>query len=299
MFRFKLQGRSHKAFRSTLLLISALWLSVFHETSVAAIQNIDLLVLYTKEARNRIGGAASMQTKINHLISRLNNVYSRSNIKVRAKAVHTEMLNFPGSDNVSDVALEKLTRHLKVISLRNQHQADFVVLLTLSKPVNGWRICGNAWVNRGGAEGLDSHDATGALSVVGINGCSADTLAHEIGHNMGLTHSEKQGDVGSSYPYARGYGVDFEYTTIMAYEYLFNAKRVSRFSNPNFEKLSSDGITKIRMGQNPGDSRQIPPESDQHGAHAVRALNKDAVDFASFSDCVWVLPNGWNYPVCQ
>ena len=40
---------------------------------------------------------------------------------------------------------------------------------------------------------------------------------------------------GARYTYAMGYGVDNSFATIMTYEWLFNAPKVAKYSNPNVQ----------------------------------------------------------------
>ncbi len=61
------------------------------------------------------------------------------------------------------------------------------------------------------------------------------TLAHEIGHLMGVTHSRKQaeGPLSGTFPWSVGYGVENNFATIMAYETSFNATGMRFYSTPD------------------------------------------------------------------
>lgn len=65
-------------------------------------------------------------------------------------------------------------------------------------------------------------------------GCGGYVTAHEVGHNSGLGHSEKQGSTGA-YTYARGHGVQDTFTTVMAYSGVYNGKKIYKYSSPLLE----------------------------------------------------------------
>jgi hypothetical protein len=89
--------------------------------------------------------------------------------------------------------------------LRATYGADLVVLFTESTS----SLCGLGRLGQGNPDdGITpfkfNRDKT-SLSISGID-CDGQTLAHEIGHNFGLNHSEIQGEVGEVADYGRGYG---------------------------------------------------------------------------------------------
>ena len=63
--------------------------------------------------------------------------------------------------------------------------------------------------------------------------CGLSTFVHELGHNMGLGHSVRQGSVGGVYNDGIGHGVDNNFSTIMAYPQAFgSATQLDYFSDP-------------------------------------------------------------------
>ncbi len=69
------------------------------------------------------------------------------------------------------------------------------------------------------------------------------TLAHELGHVFGLAHGARQSGEGI-FGWARGFGVDNEFATIMAYSGLYNVTPYTdltkRFSNPR--SMACEGL---------------------------------------------------------
>ena len=72
-----------------------------------------------------------------------------------------------------------------------------------------------------------------AYSLVAVD-CPVDLVAaHELGHNMGLSHSHLEDGSGGTFNFSTGYGVEGQFVTVMAYPAAFNTQtRVSVFSNP-------------------------------------------------------------------
>ena len=116
------------------------------------------------------------------------------------------------------------------------------------------------------------------FGVVAIDNSSL-TLVHEIGHLMGLSHSRKQASgypIGATFPWAVGYGVDANFSTIMAYESAFeNASGMRFFSTPN-RYCGGPGFTKTACG--------IDSSDVTRGAHSVRALKTTALQISAISN---------------
>ena len=95
-------------------------------------------------------------------------------------------------------------------------------------------VCGIAYQNNIlGDEKNANYAKDATFAHVSID-CSGYVTAHEVGHNMGLGHSEKQGSHGA-YSYARGYGVENDFVTVMAYRSAYNAKKIYKFSSPKLD----------------------------------------------------------------
>lgn len=182
--------------------------------SVANAATVDLLVLYDNYSKNYFGG--NPQTAMNGWVNDMNAALANSQVDIKFRLVGVRHHEEDGGD--MGAVLGNLRVDSNAIALRDQLGADMVSQL------HERGACGVGYV-------AVSKDWTWNVTAPG---CGPMVMLHELGHNMGLNHSRKQGnDSGARFRYGVGHGVQNVFVDIMAYEGVFNTTRVNVFSNPN------------------------------------------------------------------
>lgn len=180
---------------------------------------VDLLVGYTEGFAANLGGDSQALTRIAHLVDLANQAYSASGVDGRLRVVRAIKVNYPDATS-NRTALYELTgvqctagtgSSLPDQSLnctrvgspaalqplaqaRDTFGADVVTLLRRFESPES-QSCGLGWLLGAGQREITNADAAYAMSVISDTSsegtCRDDTLAHEIGHNMGLQHNRE------------------------------------------------------------------------------------------------------------
>ena len=210
---------------------------------------VDWLVLYDEGSKKYYND--DPQTAMQNWVSRINTMYTNSQVDIQLRLVGVLPLATNGDDQ-SEV-LRNLRTNKEANRLRDARGADIVTQLYHE---------GNCGI------GFATSHPNYAWNVVRAACGAASTAAHELGHNMGLNHSRRQGNTGGvRYSYGLGYGVDNQFATLMAYTQAFNARRLNQFSNPNLR------CSDLPCGVKEGDAEQ---------ANAVLALQNSRFDIAAY-----------------
>ncbi|MDX1378968.1 MAG: M12 family metallo-peptidase [Anaerolineales bacterium] len=199
---------------------------------------IDLLVAYTAQARQQEGGTAAIAALINQRVADMNTANNNSGLAFDYNLVHVMETGYAETGNVS-VDLPRLRDpgdgHLDdVAAARNTHLADMVSLLIAESTVNN--SCGVGYV----MNSLSTNFAYSAMNIAALDYigpqyyCSAQTLAHEFGHNMGNLHDRAHNSLTPLLPYAYGYQPDSaNFRTIMSYNCPGGCPTINHWSDPD------------------------------------------------------------------
>jgi len=197
-----------------------------------ATAQIDILTVYTPQARAAAGGDAQIQATIQAAVDVANAAFVASGIDAHFNLVHTALVAHDDSANTG-TDLAWVASDPTVAALRNQHYADLVSLIVSN---GGSGVCGQAYVMRNGQ--VSTSFAASAFQVTVLS-CAVGNLsfAHEHGHNLGAEHNPEQAVQPASlasYPWSFGHYVDGQFRTVMSYSNpcASGCVRVGRFSNP-------------------------------------------------------------------
>ena len=237
-------------------------------TPVCSATTIDVLVVYTSAARTVWGGVAQSNSFVATAITNFNTALQNSGVSnVTINLVYSGEIFYAESGNISTdlAAFRSSTDGImdEVHTLRSTYGADLCALVT-STPTN---TCGLGYLNTNPT----NYSANSAFTVT-IYSCvvSNYSLAHEMGHNMGLNHdwfvSQSTSPCEHHHGYSNQTAVNLgtsstnsqRWRTIMAYNDEcassgINCTRVNRWANPNINYNSQP--TGIAIG-NPNPSNE-------------------------------------------
>jgi hypothetical protein len=201
---------------------------------------VDVLVVYTAEARIAAGGTSAISSLIDLATSETNAAYSNSGVSHTIRIVGRQETSFSESGfNFSAFLTSAQDGSISgVHTLRNSTGADLVVMLVDGDD----SLCGLAYL----MTPVSSSFASFGYSVTQTNCATGNyTFGHEIGHNMSARHDRTADSTdGSPFNYNHGYldnGNNFK--TIMG---TGSNTRIQYFSNPNV--LFGGAVTGVAEG---------------------------------------------------
>lgn len=217
-------------------------------TAICPATTIDVLIVYTSAARASWGGVAQSNSFVATAITNFNTALINSgvtntsiNLVYSGEIIYTESgdiyTDLPRFRNNSDGFMDD------VHSLRTTYGADLCALVTAT-PTN---ICGLGYLN----SNPTNYTANSAFTVTLFNCVVSNySLAHEMGHNMGLNHdwyvSSSTTPCENHHGYINQTSISLgtsslpsqRWRTIMAYnnecaDSGFSCTRINRWANPN------------------------------------------------------------------
>lgn len=228
------------------------------------------------------------EDKLASNIAELNGYFRNSEVNLTAEIVNIE---FSRIDNPDVMAIlgemdNESNGFADMFAKANEFGADYTFAVVNNLLIRGKRGCGRGYaVNKTVAEISSTRRAFAAIDIT----CGAHTLAHELGHLMGLNHGSQvdsclpgKGHTTAITPYANGYAQGNcdgqpqtgEFGTIMVGGHM---KEVTGNGHASLPMFSNPRISDPRCGL-----RGICGDA-QHG-DAARALNELARYFASHEE---------------
>ncbi len=242
---------------------------------------IEVAFTVGSSANSNFLGGSNLDASIAQQVTAANTAFQDVGLDIEIRNVGTYILG-DDSNLTGSAALEAAADRSGIFSgldAKLTRQPDlFIHYSTKAVADTGGIASLNGGVNDGIIDYENLYSNGTNFGVVAIDNSSL-TLVHEIGHLMGLSHSRKQASgspIGATFPWAVGYGVDANFSTIMAYESAFeNASGMRFFSTPN-RYCGGPGFTKTACG--------IDSSDVTRGAHSVRALKTTALQISAISN---------------
>jgi hypothetical protein len=247
---------------------------------------IDVLIVYTVLAENWAGGPAGIINWINLGISETNSAYATSGVNQRVRLAHAQRVSYSEVGNFS-TNLNNLRAGAAGLDtvpvLRNLYTADLVSMFV--RPVAP-DACGIAFI----MTNVSTAFAPNGYSVVD-SPCSSPngTLAHELGHNMGLRHDWFMDNGVTPFTYAHGHvSLAGGFRTIMAYPNACpGCARLLAFSNPDRPSTAFRWVCQQARASRAPTSKRANMSCD---ADERRALNETAFAVAKFPPVLGTAP---------
>lgn len=214
--------------------------------------DIDILVVYTEEARVAAGGpagqcvlaqhSAGIRAIIDQAIVDTNIAFANSLSTTRLGNVHVmRVMGFPPPNGNPVDARNNALLSAGIAAARNRFHADVVSVVTDGFATLG--ACGIAVVQRPGCTipmatpGCDVGPAFNAFAynVVAQNcALATDAFAHELGHNLGGEHNPENGPAPgqASFGFSFGHFLNGAFETVMSVRRPIGTPQILNFSNP-------------------------------------------------------------------
>jgi len=233
---------------------------------------IDLLIVYTSEARDGAGGIDGINALIDAAVAEANLAFENSQANAQLRLVHRAEVNYAETgnisedlDNLEDADADGALRSVR--QLRAQYRADLVCMIT--------ETTGGPYGLANQMHEVEVEFGEKAFSVVQRQfAISYQALAHELGHNMGCQHDRVTSPGGGAFDFSHAHRFEVDgtlYHTVMAYQ---PGLPIPYFSNPDVLFLGvPTGI----------------PQPSTNSANNAKTINLTAATVARFDS---LMPTG-------
>lgn len=254
----------------------------------ACAEVIDLQFLVDQSLGTRATDRTYLVDKLNKEVAELNEMFRNSQVSLSAKIVRVEFIPIRKIEaaDILDAMANEQDGFASLFESARQYGADFSISIANKLLLRGKRICGKAYaVNKTVAEVAELRRALAVID----SACGSQTLAHELGHLMGLNHGDKvdecapgKGHKTAIAPYAKGYATGAcngtprpeKFGTIMVGGWM---KAINGDGHGNLRIFSNPRIHDARCGISGVCGN--PSSGD-----AARALNENAHHYAGHAN---------------
>jgi hypothetical protein len=270
------------------LIRAAIFSLVYCYASCAFAETICIRFVVSNDLGRTTLERQNTQATLKQYVTELNERYRNSEVTLNAEIVQIEFVRIEAVDDITIIDDMVHERNGFEAMFRKAHDsgADYTIAIVSKLMIQRKPGCGRAYAVNQSISAIS--DPRKAFAVVHF-ACGAHTIAHELGHLMGLNHgtlvdfcNPKQGHTSAIAPYANGYAEgncdgkpqSWEFGDIMVGGYMQDVMGNDKGNLPLF---SNPRIHDERCGKKKtcGD----PAIGD-----AARALNENAHYFASHKE---------------
>ena len=206
------------------------------ESTDHSIWVIDMIAMYSASARVEYSDKGGIEARIREFFDFGNDVLAASKAKIRLNLL--EIAESELDDvSISANSIETFNDDRTIKVNRAEFGADLAAYFTFDSARNGnRRNCGVAYLSGVSTRGDLSHSVNRHLYSSAVNAsCPLSSFIHEIGHNLGLSHSRRDEGMGA-FDFSFGHGVQDSFVTIMANPYNFGAaEELPYFASPDLD----------------------------------------------------------------
>lgn len=194
-------------------ILVLVWMLISAIPSLAATETvtIGLRFIVSKELGQSTEQRRDTETILKQYVSGLNDIYRNSKIMLRGeiKDIHYAKIEPVDARQILQEMAREQNGFASLFRQANEFGADYTIAVVPKLEIRGKARCGRAFAVNQTIEEISS--TRRAFAVINIHpACGAQTLAHELGHLMGLNHGTlvdsclpNQGHTSALTPYAK------------------------------------------------------------------------------------------------